>query len=314
MKSSTNTSPIVPPLLAMGLAILAVSTASIFIRYAQRTTPSLVIAAWRLTLATLVLTPFALRYHREEIRALKRRELALLGLSGVFLAFHFASWITSLEYSRVAIAVVLVSTTPLWVAILAALFLNERVGSLAVFGLAIALVGGGLVGLHESCQVLTGGIICGKLSTLYQGRDFIGNILALAGAWFAAGYLLIGRRMRAGLSLIAYTFLVYGTAAMILLAGVGVLRQPLIGYPPLTYWWLLALALVPQLLGHSTFNWALGYLPVAFVSVLLLGEPVGATLLALVLLGEVPGGLELLGGIFILIGIYLAARGQKGSN
>jgi drug/metabolite transporter (DMT)-like permease len=287
--------------------ILAVSTASIFIRNAQAEAPSLVIAAGRLTIASLILAPFALTRYRRELIDLTRRELLLGLLSGFFLALHFATWISSLEYTSVASSVVLVTTTPLWVALLSPFFLREPITRIVLIGMALALIGGMVVGVSDSCTI-NGGLICPPLSEFMRGDAFLGNLLALAGAWMAAGYLLIGRRLRTKLSLIPYIFLVYGMSALVLIAIMFGAGETPLGYSPLTYVWIAALALVPQLIGHSTFNWALGYLPAALVSVTLLGEPIGTVILAYFFLNEVPTLLKLLGGALILAGIYVASQ------
>ncbi len=293
--------------LAITGGVFAVSTAAIFIRYAQQDVPSLVIAAVRLTLASLVLAPVALAHHRAELSSLSRRELGLGLLSGFFLALHFAAWISSLEFTSVASSVVLVSTTPLWVAILSPLVLRESISRLTTIGLALALLGGTVVGLSETCQVQNG-LACPQFSEFMQGQALWGNFLAICGAWMGAGYLLIGRRLRAKMSLIPYIFVVYGMAALVLVIIMLAARQSPFGYLPINYLWLLLLALVPQLMGHSTFNWALRYLPASFVAVTLLGEPIGSTVLAFFILQEAPSILEIFGGGFILAGIYVAAR------
>ncbi len=308
---TTEKPPAIPPLLGLGGAILAVSTASLFIRLAQHQAPSLVIAAGRLGFAALILAPFAWRSHRAELAGLSRRQWGVLILSGVLLAVHFAAWITSLELTSVASSVVLVTSTPLWVALFAPLVLRERFSRSALAGMLLALAGGVFVALSESCTLGAGGLACNSSGNLLEGKAFLGNFLALVGAWAAAFYLMAGRRMRASLSLVGYTFVVYGTAAMVLLGMVLVSGQSLTGYPPETYLLFLLLALVPQLLGHSSFNWALKYLPTAYVSVALLGEPVGAILLTTLFLGEVPAGLELVGGVLILAGIFWASWKQK---
>ncbi len=307
--SLLNTTRRNPALFTLAIAggVLAVSTAAIFIRYAQQDVPSLVIAAVRLTLAALVLAPVALARHRAEIHGLSRRELGLGLLSGFFLALHFATWISSLEFTSVASSVALVSTTPLWVAILSPLVLRESISRATVFGLALALLGGTVVGLSETCQIQNG-LACPPFSEFMQGQALWGNFLAFCGAWMGAGYLLIGRRLRAKMSLIPYIFVVYGMAALVLVIIMLAARQSPFGYPPMNYLWMLLLALVPQLLGHSTFNWALRYLPASFVAVTLLGEPIGSTVLAFFILREAPSALEIIGGLLILAGIYAAAR------
>jgi drug/metabolite transporter (DMT)-like permease len=292
---------------AIAGGILAVSTAAIFIRYAQQDMPSLVIAAMRLSLASVILAPLAWFRHRSELRTLTRSVLGLGLLSGFFLALHFATWISSLELTSVASSVVLVSTTPLWVALLSPLVLKESPSKATLAGLGLALLGGTVVGLSEACR-WKNGLVCPPLSEFTRGEAFLGNFLALCGAWMGAGYLLIGRRLREKMSLIPYIFVVYGMAAIVLIVIMLAFKQTPFGYPPLAYLWLLALAVVPQLLGHSTFNWALRYLPASFVSVTLLGEPIGSTILALLILKESPSALEIGGGLLILAGIYVASR------
>ncbi len=296
------------PVIALALGILATSTASIFIRYAQAEAPSLVIAACRLALATLALSPLALTRGRPELKALSRSELGPALLSGLFLALHFATWITSLEYTSVASSVVFVTTTPLWVALLSPFALKEAIPRLVRIGMALALAGGVVIGLSESCTWTGSALACPPLVEFVQGKAFLGDLLALAGALAAAAYLLIGRRMRAHMSLISYIFVVYGAAAVILVGFMFAGGLSPLGYSPATYLWFLLLALVPQLLGHSLYNWALRYVSAAYVSISLLGEPIGSTLLAFLLLSEIPSGLKIFGAILILAGIVIAAR------
>lgn len=291
-------------------AILAVSTASIFIRFAQADAPSLVIAALRLTFATLLLAPLALTRHREEIKGLTSREITLGIFSGLFLTVHFATWISSLEYTSVASSAVFVATGPLWVALLSPALLNERLTRAAIVGLTLALLGGAVVGLSDAC-VIQNGIQCPELGQVLQGRAMWGNFLALAGAWAVTGYLIIGRKLRAKISLIPYIFVVYGISAIGLIIVMFVAGQSPLGYPIKTYGWIFLLALIPQIIGHSTFNWALGYLPAAFVAVTTLGEPVGSAILAFFILQETPSMIMISGGVLILFGIYLASRNNK---
>jgi len=295
---------------ALLTAILAVSTASIFIRFAQADAPSLVIAALRLTFATLLLAPIALTYHRAELKSLTRREITLGIISGLFLAAHFGTWISSLEYTTVASSVVFVSTGPLWVALLSPMLLNERLMRAAIIGLAIAILGGTMIGLSDACT-WNNGLQCLDLGHVMQGRAMWGNFLALIGAWTVSGYLIIGRKLRAQISLIPYIFLVYSISAIALIGTMVIAGQSPLGYSPQTYGWIFLLAAFPQLIGHSTYNWALRYLPAAFVAVTTLGEPIGSAILAFFLLQETPTLAVIIGGILILIGIYLASRSNK---
>jgi len=303
--------PPIPPLLVLAFGILAVSAASVMIRFAQREAPSLVIAAWRLALAAMVLTPFALARRRIELASLSSRERGLAALSGVFLALHFATWISSLAFTTVASSVVLVSTAPLWVALLSPITLKEPLSRLMVVGLLLALAGSVTVGVSDSCAWTGYGLACPDLREFLRGRAFIGDLLALAGALTAAGYLIIGRRLRVRLSLLTYIFVVYGVAALVLVGVALVAGLPLFGYSSITYLWLLGLALVPQLLGHTSYNWALAYLSAAYVSIAVLGEPIGSSILAFFLLNELITPLKLVGAALILAGIFLASRSES---
>ncbi len=300
----------ISPLWVLFLGILAVSTASILIRFAQKEASSLVIAAYRLFFAWLFLLPLAIRKHRHEFAQIARQQWLWILLSGIFLAFHFAAWITSLEFTSVATSVVLVTTTPLWVGLFSPLVLRERLSRALLIGLLIALSGGMLVGMSGSCSLTAQGLVCPSMSIFFSGNSFVGNILALAGAVFAAAYLLAGRKVRANLSLVPYITMVYGVSAITLIGMAAFSGQRFVGFSTTTYLMLLGLAVIPQLFGHSAFNYALRYVSAAVVSVALLGEPIGSTILAMILLKETPTNLELAGGVLILIGITLATRAK----
>jgi len=293
------------PVAATALGILLVSTASIFIRFAQAEAPSMVIAAGRLITASIVLVPIALMKFRHEYAGLSRKDFIKGGLSGLFLALHFATWISSLQFISVASSVVLVTTTPLWVAILSPLVLKEPIRKSVIIGLAVSVTGGMIVGIGSTCAIQQGRLVCEAL--IFAGESMLGNFLALFGAWMAAGYMLIGRQLRKKLSTIPYTALVYGVAALILVIAVIIRADPVFSYSDETYFWLLALGIFPQLLGHSLFNWSLKYISAAYVSLTLLGEPIGTIVLALIFLKESPTLLEGMGAILILIGIIVGS-------
>jgi len=285
------------PYLGVGLGVMTVSTAAILIRLAQVEAHSLVIAAWRLTLATFVLTPIVLSTTcRSELRTLTRREWASALASGLLLALHFATWITSLAYTSVAASVVLVSTSPLFVGLVSHLLLRERLSRRMAVALAIVIGGSVLIGLGD----------------LGEGpHQLWGDVLALVGAIAAAGYFLIGRRLRARLSLLAYVFPVYGTAALVLMAIMLASGLPAIPQRPQTWLWLWLMALGPQILGHSSLNWALRYLSATYVTIATLGEPIGSTLLAWWLLGEQPSLWAAVGGALIMAGIAIASQAER---
>ncbi len=296
--------------IALVVATLAVSTSSIFIRFAQMDgAPSLVIAALRMSIATVLIAPIALTRHWDEIKRFTRTEMLLGVFSGIFLALHFATWITSLEYTSVASSVVFVGTGPLWVALLSPMLLKEHISRVAIIGLALAVVGGAIIGLADAC-VWDNGLVCQSLQDALQGRAMWGNFLALMGAWAVTGYLIIGRKLRAGTSLVPYIFLVYGMAAVTLVIILFVSGNTPFGYEAKTYGWIFLLAAIPQLIGHTTYNWALKYLNATLVAVTVLGEPIGSATLAFFLLNETPALMTMIGGALILVGIFLSSRSE----
>lgn len=293
--------------LALSFAILAVSTASILIRFAQREAPSLTIAVLRLGVATLLLAPAVLLHHREQFRSIRGRALALAATSGLFLAIHFGTWITSLEYTTVASSVVFVSTGPLWVGLLTPLFLREATSRRTLLGLALAVLGGLAIALGGTCQWSLP-LRCPTDPAPVRIDARVGNLLALLGAFALAGYLMVGRRLRSEISLLPYVFVVYGFATMVLAVFTLIAGQSVLGFGGATYLWIFLLALVPQILGHSTYNWALRYAPATLVAAATLGEPLASSLLALAFLNETPPPSLLFGGILILSGVFVATR------
>lgn len=286
--------PALPPALGIVVGVIAVSTASIFIRLAQQAgAQSLAIAMLRLTIASLVLLPFALGRCAGEFRCLSSRDLITTILSGAFLGGHFATWILSLEYTSVVSSVVLVTLSPLFVALASAIFLREPVNSRMALGMVIAIAGGILIGVADSAGSSPG------------QNPPLGNALALAGAVCIAPYLIIARALRSKLSLLAYITLVYGAAALILCAVVVLTQTPLGSDSALAYLWIALLALVPQLIGHTSFNWSVRRLPAVYATIPVLGEPVGSTILAVILLGETITLLTLAGAALALSGIAL---------
>lgn len=303
--------PPTAPYLIIPVGIAAVSTASIFIRYAQEYAPSITIAAFRLSLAALLLLPYTVIKYKKELRSLSGIDIRFALLAGIFLAIHFATWITSLEYTTVTSSVVLVSTSPLWVAAMAPIFLGEKSSPIVIAGMVVALLGGGIIALSDVCSWLSGQFLCLSLAGNLGSRSLFGDFLAVLGAISGAVYLIIGRYLRRKITLTPYIFLVYGTAAIILVITMFSLVGPPPIYPPRVYSWFILLALVPQLVGHSIFNWSLKYLPAGYIAVTLLGEPIGSSFLAYIFLKEIPTVVKIIGAILILIGIGIASFYHK---
>jgi drug/metabolite transporter (DMT)-like permease len=291
-------------LAVLAAGVLIVSTASILIRWLQADgVPSLSIAAWRLAFAALILAPVVLARCRDELAGLAWREWGLAVASGAFLAAHFATWILSLEYTSVASSVALVTTNPIWIGVASWLFFRERLGAVMVLAIALAIAGSAVVfvvdsGLPEHARA-----------------PLLGNLLAVVGSLTICGYLLIGRRLRRTMSLLAYVGVVYSTAAMCLVLVAIAAGAPLGGFAPAAWLMLAALAIGPQLLGHTSFNWALKYLSATLIALAVLGEPVGSTVLAWLVLDEPVGLLKLAGMTLLLFGIFIAAKaGGRGTQ
>jgi drug/metabolite transporter (DMT)-like permease len=284
-------------LLANGVA--GVSSSAVLVRLTAA--PALAIGFWRNTLAVAVLAPIAMVRHRGEVRTLSRRSRGLLVAAGALLALHFALWIPSLALTGVAASTVLVTTTPVWVALIGRVVLGERVGRTSAVGIAVAIVG---------AIVITGGDL-GDAS----GRAVAGDLLALGGAIAAAGYVVLGRSLRRSVSLPVYATSVYAVAATVLAAAMLVTGTPFAGYAPEVWGLFAAMAAGPQLLGHTVFNLLLGELDAWIVALAVTAEPVGATILGFLVLGEVPSGVEVVGGLLTLTGIAVAlAATERGTR
>jgi drug/metabolite transporter (DMT)-like permease len=244
-------------------------------------------------MASTILAPLALATQYHTWRKLDRRAWALMLVSGVILAVHFYTWIASLAMTSVAASVVLVTTHPLFVGLLSHFILKERLNRPMIIGMLIAFAGSFIIGIEDVGQ---------------GTHRLVGDLLALVGGLAMAIYMLIGRRLRAQLSLLGYIFPVYGTAAVVLMIAALLTRSTMTGFAPLTWAWVLLMALFPQIVGHSSFNWALAHLPATYVSLTILAEPVGSVLLVWLILKEPPSWASVIGGILILGGIVLASR------
>lgn len=277
-------------LLVLGVA--AVSFSSVLIRLADA--PPLAIAFYRNGMAAALLLPLALVRHREELRSLTRRQWTMAVLAGALLAAHFALWVPSLSYTSVAASTVLVTTQPVWVALVGRA-LGRGASRRTLAGIALSLVG---------AVVLSGGDFG------VSRRAAFGDALALLGAVAAAGYFLSGRSVRQRLSLLTYVGIAYTTCAALLAIAMAVAGVPFSGFEA-EVWALFALMTVgPQIMGHTVFNYLLRHLEAVVVAVAIMAEPVGATLLALAILGEVPPWTAVVGGAVILVGVYLAVSAQ----
>jgi drug/metabolite transporter (DMT)-like permease len=254
----------------------------------------------RLGVAALILTPFALR----AAAPVARRDLALALISGAFLAGHFWSWISSLAHTSVASSTALVTTNPLWVGLASLLIFRERLAPALLAGIALCFGGAALIFASDE----------GAVSHVPGGDPILGNLLALVGAICASGYLLIGRAVRTRMALLQYVWLAYSSAAALLWLAVAGTGVTVLGLAGVAYWCILGLAVGPQLIGHTAFNWSLRHLSATFVAVSILGEPIGSALLAWLAFDERLDRLQLLGFLLILGGIATAALAERGTQ
>jgi len=290
----------VPPLPALAVAVLAVSTSAILVEWSRA--PSLVKAFYRVSFTTLLLAPVALARpaDRAAFRRLRGRDLLVAVASGAALALHFASWFESLRWTSVAASVTLVQSQPVFVAVGAWALLDERVTTRTAAGIAVALVGTVVLAGGDA---LLGGAARGA-------RPAYGNGLALFGAVCYTVYVLAGRSLRQRFPVLPYVVVVYGVCAVVLLVATVARGHALVGYGHREWLLFAAMALGPGLLGHTVVNWALAHVESSVVSVSLVGEPVGSTLLAAVLLAEVPTPTTAVGGVVVLAGIALTAQSR----
>ncbi len=281
------------------VAVVSVSAGAILVRWSEA--PSSIAAFYRVLFTTLPLLPVAVWRYRDHFARITGRDLVFATLSGVALALHFAAWFESLEWTSVAASVTLVQAQPVFVALGAWLLLRERVTRRMALGITVAVAGMAAMSFGD----LLGGVLVGP-------RPLYGNGLALFGAVMAAAYVLAGRSLRQRVALVPYVVVVYGVCTLTLFALVTVEGHALVDYPAREWALFVGLAVGPGLFGHTVINWALAHLESSVVSVSLLGEPVGATILALVLLAEIPTAYTILGGVVVLAGIYLTATDAAG--
>jgi drug/metabolite transporter (DMT)-like permease len=311
MQDSSNNPSRAVQFAVLTVGIFAISSGSILIRLAQNeSVPSLVIAFWRMMLSTIILLPFTLAGRRRELGEMGQAKWGLAVLSGLLLGLHFAAWTSSLAFTSITSSTVLVATAPLWVGLASPFLLNEPLSRGLKLGIGLAMLGTIVVGMGAVVGLENGRITITMASIADGSQTLLGNALALIGGITVAGYMIIGRRLRPHLSLLSYTTVVYGMAAITLLIFNLISGQELLGYTVTAFALFLALSLIPQFLGHTSFNWALGFLPAAFVSLAALSEPVGATILAIFIFQEFPGPIVIIGSILILTGVFLGSRDQ----
>ena len=282
------------PILVLTIGVTCLSFGSIFVRFADA--PALVKSAYRLGISSLIIVPYALIFHRREYLAMSRRDFGLCAASGFFLALHFATWIASLDYTTIASSVILVNTIPVWIALFGVMTGAARMSRKMWASVSLGFLGACIVGY-------------GDIS--FGATALKGNILAVAGAWLAGAYILCGREVRKKLGLVPYIALCYGIAAVVLWSAIIAGGYKITGFSNVTWGAFIGLAVMSQILGHSSYNWALGYFSAEFVGIMLLGEPLGSVVLAYFLFDEAPTPVKIVGGALLLYAIVIAAKEES---
>ena len=282
------------PYLALFIGMLAISTSAILIRFSG--SDPLVIGSYRQTFATLLFVPFLIKDKGQEIRALPQQRLVEMAITGVLLGGHFGFFISSVKATSIAASVLLGTCHIVYVAIIGWLFLGERLNSKAIKGTIIALVG---------IVVLFGGDL------VQDPGNFHGHILAFVSGILAGLYYLSGRKLSKEISLPLYALVVYFFSALAMWSVVIIQDLNYRNLPMDEIQLFILMALIPTLLGHTMQNWALGFLPAYVVSISLLSEPIGSGILAWIIFYEMPSIGVFIGGLVVLIGVYVVTTAEK---
>ncbi|MBM0741678.1 DMT family transporter [Phormidium sp. CLA17] len=283
--------------LILTIGVIAISTAAVLVRLTIAAANmsgvgfSLVMAASRLAIASLILLP---TWHTLSARKHTKTAWYCAIAAGLALALHFATWITSLSYTSIAASTAIVTTNPIWVALLSWLWFKEKTSRQTLLGIGLALMGGLLICL-------------GDIGGSRPSNPLLGNGLALVGAWASSGYILLGRAAQHhGFRIGEYAAVAYTTAAIALLPLPLLLGYGYTNYPPIVYGYLILMALVPQVIGHTSFNWAVRWVSPTLLTLVILLEPIFASILGYFLFAEIPGTLMLMGTLVLLVGVAIA--------
>ncbi|SHG32248.1 DMT family transporter [Ornithinibacillus halophilus] len=277
------------PYIAVVVGVISVSTSAVIVKLASGA-PAAIIAQYRLLFAVLLMAPIVLFKYKHEFKYIKKKDWILSTFAGILLAFHFILWFESLNYTSVASSVVLVSLQPIFAFLGTYLFFKERFSPGAIISMVIALFGSIIISWGDF-QI--------------SGLAFWGDMLALLGAVAVTGYFLMGQNVRKRLSLMTYTFVVYGISSLTLIIYNLILQNPFVGYPTDHWLLFLALAIFPTFLGHTLFNWAIKWLSTSTISMGIVFEPIGASILAYIILGEKITWEQWLGGTIVIFGLFL---------
>ncbi|MGD7053276.1 DMT family transporter [Sutcliffiella horikoshii] len=282
------------PYVALAVGVITVSTSAIFVKLADA--PAGVVAFYRLLFSVIILLPIFLYKYVGELKDISKRDWLFSMLAGIFLAFHFILWFESLNYTSVASSTVLVTLQPLFAFIGTYLFFQERLSKKAI-------VSGGMA--------ILGSVVISWGDFRISGMALFGDILALLACALVTAYLLFGQDVRKRLSLVTYTFIVYGFSCITLLFYVLATGEPFTGYAASDWGWFILLAIIPTLLGHSLFNWAIRYISTNVISMSILVEPIGAAVLAYFVLNEMVTWTQFTGGFLVVLSVGYFLRDNR---
>ncbi|PIC99302.1 MULTISPECIES: DMT family transporter [unclassified Sporosarcina] len=289
--------PSIHPYIPIAIGVLTVGLSAIFVKMA--TADAGVIAFYRMFFSAVIMLPLFLISYRSELTSLTKKDWLFTASSGIFLAIHFILWFESLNYTSVASSTVLVTLQPIFALAGTALFFKEIITGKMLTAVIVALTGSFIISWGDF-QV--------------SGAALFGDLLALLACAFVTAYLLIGQNVRKRISLVTYTFLVYSISSVTLFFYVLLTQEPFFGYPAADWGWFLALAILPNLLGHTLFNWAVKWVSTNVVSIAILFEPVLASIAAYFVLHEKITSLQLGGAIVVLAGVLLFVIDVKAIN
>ncbi|MCH4889195.1 DMT family transporter [Acidaminobacter sp. JC074] len=282
------------PKLVILIGALGVSTSPILIKSSQ--SPALTIAFYRMLTTVILLTPFILAKNLQELKALTKKHVFQIMISGIFLGLHFSAWILSLKFTTVASATVLVNTSPVMLLLITYFIFKEKSSRTEVIAILFAFLGSIILTLGD----FSGG-----------SNAVLGDLYAVAGAAFICVYLIIGNKVRQDVSMPSYTYLTYAFAMVTIFVTNLFVGQDMIVTAPREYLLFLGMAIFPTLLGHSLFNWSLKYVNATFVSMAILTEPIIASIFAIFLFTEIPTATQIIGSIIILSALAVYNNAKK---
>ncbi len=285
----------------MSVGIVAISFASIFIKFCDDV-PSIMIATYRLTISSIILLTIA-KGRGIRFTSFSKKQLLIGVLGGFFLSLHFSFWISSLKFTSVASSVVLVTTNPIFVGLFSYLLFREKQPPELILGIILSFSGSVILAIGDS----------GLQGLSIQNPSFLlGDVLALVGAIMTSGYLMVGSKLREEMDVLSYISVVYTFSACFLLIASVSWGIPFTGYKASSYLYMVLLAVVPQLIGHTAINWSLKHLKTSMVAITILGEPVGASILAYIIFRETIKSFQGIGIVLIFIAIIISSRkGRK---